>query len=239
MVLSDPDQIRRHAEDLSETGVVAIRNYLDEATCDKIYQQANDIIVNESCDVIEENRAASAKELFEWEGTVINKRSGRDAGVYDVAQIDDSIEELREFKQDPVISDIINSATATTHRPLSTHIYWKQSIVETRGPHHDSLGEKFKAFVYLTDVNTKSHGPYAYVEGSHDPSFVEKAITVTKNKMQGKAKTDSVLYDEEDATYFIAPRGTLIISNQSGVHFGVPQRESYERMLATTHYESQ
>lgn len=225
------------AKKLSKDGLVTIKDYFTKSHCDDIYREVRQIIDEEKCDVIPKSENPGFSTLSSWDGTVISKRSGRDEGFYDIFNIDEMVSRLEDFKNDGDIMEIIKLASEKQPSPESTNIYWKESVTETRGPHHDTFGEKYKSFVYLTDVSTNKHGPYSYVKGSHNPSRVERFLTSRINKLKRNPSTDSVFYREDDAIQLTAPKGTLIISNQSGVHYGQPQAEGFERMLTTTHYK--
>jgi hypothetical protein len=54
--------------------------------------------------------------------------------------------------------------------------------------------------------------------------------------MRGTHPTNAISYDEDDVIKFTAPKGTLIISDQSGYHRGIPQEEGKERMLISNSY---
>jgi hypothetical protein len=59
------------------------------------------------------------------------------------------------------------------------------------------------------------------------------------NIIKSEPSTDAVFYDESDAVHCTAPKGTLIISNQSGYYRGYPQKEGQERMLLSAAYTTE
>ena len=227
-------QSNKHAQSLRNNGYVVIEDYLSARDCDNMYAQAMDIIEQIEYD---ENAIPESGLQIGYDEMDVRIRGGRDYGMFDIFHIDTAIERLREFKHDEKIIDIIVEAAGREFVPQSTNLYYKNSNLTTRGPHHDTMREKYKSFVYLTDVTEDSHGPYCYIPESHGPSVGQIVRTFGKNKLAGKKRTDNVLFDPEKAEKLYASKGTLIISNQSGVHFGQPQSEGYERMLATTHIE--
>jgi len=227
-------QSNKHAQTLKQEGYLVIEDYLSAESCEDIYSQAMDIIEQIEYD---ETDIPDSGLRIEYDDMDVRIRGGRDYGMFDIFHIDTAIDRLREFKHDDEILEIIAEASGREFVPQSTNLYYKNSNLTTRGPHHDTMREKYKSFVYLTDVNEDSDGPYCYIPKSHDPSVAQIVRTFGKNKLTGKKRTDNVLFDPEKAEKLYASRGTLIISNQSGVHFGQPQSEGYERMLATTHIE--
>lgn len=89
------------------------------------------------------------------------------------------------------------------------NIYCNHSVTSTREYHRDSKGGgQFKAFIYLTDVVDESYGPYSYMKGTHTETT-----------------------DEGEIVNYIADKGSLIISNQSGLHRGLPQQQGRSRRL--------
>ena len=232
----DESDIPEYVETLVDDGIIVIKDYFDSNVCDEIYDKVSEIIEQETCDVLSPEEDTSYQYLADHESTILNKRGGREKGFYDIFHIDHTIQELKDFKYDGEIMEIINAAGLYDYQPEATNIYWKESVSQTRGFHHDTYSEKFKSFVYLTDVKSKADGPYTYVKGSHEPSVLKQKGTSLVNKLKRKKVTDAVFYDEENIKYCTGPKGTLIISNQTGIHKGCPQEEGYERMLATTHF---
>ena len=224
-----------YAQQLKSDGVVAIEGYLDEDTCQRLFEDIRDPINNERMDVVDGGEF-SYEELSNWDGAVANKRHARDEGMIDVFNIDDVIPEVESFKLDADINDLINAAAPETYTPDNVNIYWNRSVTTTRDFHADTYGGKFKSFVYLTDVPDRSYGPFSYAKGTHEVSDVKVKTSSLVNKIKNKPSTDAVFYDEEDVECFTAPKGTLIIANQAGYHRGHPQEEGRERMLMTTSY---
>jgi len=156
--------------------------------------------------------------------------------MIDVFNIDEAISKCDSFKTDPEINEIINIAASEQYSPDNVNVYWNRSVTTTRDFHADTYKGKFKSFLYLTDVPQKSYGPFSYVKGSHNPSVLRRKTTKLVNKVRDRQSTDAILCDEDDITYFTAPKGTLIIANQGGYHRGHPQEEGKERMVLTTSY---
>lgn len=232
--------IREVASNLSNNGIAIIEDYYSKEKCDKIYREAMEIVDNVDYDESEIGEKIGDKgKKFSKNGMDIDIRGGRDKGMFDIHHIDESVNQLKHFKNDDLIQDIIREVAGQKPETKSTNLYYKESNTSTRGPHHDTFSDKFKSFIYLTDVDSLSYGPFSYVEGSHNPSYVKEGITSVVNKIRGRPKTDSLFRDrhEKSANKVTAKKGSLIISNQTGVHFGCPQEEGYERMLVTNHHQ--
>lgn len=228
--------LESHAERLRQDGVVVIDGYLDADVCEEMRRVVESALDNDEVAIYEGER--DYMDLVNAGQPIMNERSGEtDDGMLDVFNVDFLADSIRDFKEDEFILDVIERATGTDYIPLHTNAYVNESVTDTRPYHADSYGGLFKSFVYLTHVPDESYGPYSYVLGSNDPSFAKRKATEYVNKFQGKAATDAVFFDEEDTEVFTAPKGTLIISDQSGYHRGMPQAEGKRRMLVNTQYQ--
>ena len=224
-----------YADTLAEDGVVKVDDYFDEETCDELYTKISSEIEGGDIETVEGGKHCYS-ELANWGTAVANKRKGRDDGMIDVFNVDNRVPEVKSFKEDEMINDIINSAASESYSPDNVNVYWNRSVTTTRDFHADTYRDQFKSFVYLTDVPDRSYGPFSYIKGTQDISGLKIYISKKINSIKGNPSTDAVFYDEDDVTYFTAPKGTLIISNQAGYHRGDPQEEGRERMLVTTSY---
>jgi len=220
---------------LAEDGVVSIEGYLDPDICEEIrtkIQRAleqDEITVSDDMDYQDKVHATEP---------VMNVRGGDfDQGMRDIYNADYIAPQLEEIKEDDFVHEIIENATGKSYTPLHINAYVNRSVTSTRPFHADTYGGLFKAFVYLTDVPNESYGPFAYIRGTHDPSFVKRKITGLVNKYNDNPSTDAVFFDEDNKEIFTAPKGTLIISDQSGYHQGMPQEEGRERFLVNTQYQ--
>lgn len=229
------EELQEHAETLAEDGIVIIEDYLDADVCDQLYDSISETIESRDIDVVE-GGDYSYREFVEWSGAVANKRTGSDEGMIDVFNMDEVVPEVKSFKTDSGIDNIIDEAASETYSPDNVNVYWNRSVTTTRDFHADTYSGKFKSFVYLTDVPDKAYGPFSYIKGSHKSSRIKEKASTLVNKFKNKPATDAVFYDEEDVVYCTAPKGTLIIANQAGYHRGHPQEEGKERMLLTTSY---
>lgn len=232
---SNLDQVERYAEELRREGVVSIEGYLDPNRCDDIREQIDDLLTNDDLDIAEPGMGYNEK--TDWDGALLDKRDGtRDDGMRDIFNVDCAIDELQSIKNDEFINKMINGAANEVYTTDNINAYINKSVTSTRGYHADTYGGKFKSFIYLTEVEDESYGPFSYVKGTHDKSTVERYGSALINKVRGNHVTDAVWYDDEKAVTFTAPKGTLVVANQAGFHRGIPQEEGRERMLVTTSY---
>jgi len=227
-------EVNSHAKTLARDGIVIIEGYLDDDVCEEVYESVAEAAENGIFDIADESHSYSDK--MNWGGPVVNKRSGTDEGMWDIFNVDYVNDDVAGVKDDRTIAEIITKATERPFSADNINVYWNRSVTNTRDFHADTYANKFKSFVYLTDVPDKSYGPYTYIPGTHEHSATKREVSKVINKVKGDPSTDAVFYDESDAECYTAPRGTLIISNQSGYHRGHPQEEGRERMLLSTSY---
>lgn len=229
--------VEEYSQILREKGLVVVENFIDEEQCDELYNNISTTIEKGDIDVVEGGEEDfDYSDLANWGGPVMKKRTGRDEGMIDVFNIEDRILAINDFKNDGFVNRVISESKSEQYSPDNVNVYWNRSVTGTRGFHADTYSGKFKSFVYLTDVPDRSYGPFTYVKGTHESSQIKQTVSGMINRVKGDRYTDAVFYDESDVTYCTAPKGTLIIADQTGYHRGHPQEEDRERMLMTTSY---
>jgi hypothetical protein len=124
-------------------------------------------------------------------------------------------------------------AAVSDARPAQINLLHNSSVTHTRGLHVDNLDGSYKAFLYLGDVHPED-GPYAYVPGSPQRADLLRR-EARLNSLLGHAETDSHAF-EDLALSFPVPKGTLIVSCQSGVHRGLPQKPGASRSVLVANF---
>ena len=109
--------------------------------------------------------------------------------------------------------------------------YLNSGITSTRGFHADSYSRQIKVFIYLTDVFDFDNGPYTYVKGTHLNTPYRRANQKISSGL--KAKTETPYFNINNIYPILAPRGSLIVSDQSGFHRGFPQDKDGFRCILT------
>jgi len=173
--------------------------------------------------------------LSNYQRTVFDIRSGIvDCGMVDIFNID------KYFYESP-LSSIFESIRKDVFlirflemlpRPLSMkniNAYLNSGVTSTRGFHVDTYTKKIKIFIYLTDVLDFSQGPYTYVRGSHVDSTYRKVNRIVSSKYVNGTEAPFVPCDE--IYPILAPKGSLVLSDQSGFHRGFPQSKDSSRLL--------
>jgi ectoine hydroxylase-related dioxygenase (phytanoyl-CoA dioxygenase family) len=232
-MLSD-SEYGQYTKDLAENGIVVIQDFLDSQRCDDLYHEIRK--KSESGDFEIADGGEDYNDLATAGETVVLKRTGVDEGMWDIFNIDLSIPKCKDIKNNKTIRKIINRASSEEYSPDNINAYWNRSVTQTRDFHADTYAGKFKAFIYLTDVPDTSFGPFSYIPGSHGSSRLKGKSYKLINKIRGDRGTNALFYNKSDAVYCTAPKGTLIIADQTGYHRGHPQEEDKERMLITTSY---
>lgn len=172
-------------------------------------------------------------------GTVVGFRGTDqpwDQGMIDVGHVDRSVPGAAAFRDDATVAAVVEAAAGRPFEPASINAYVNRSVTNTRGYHLDAYDSKYKAFLYLTDVETDADGPYAYVRGSHRFTWAKYRNLWRNAADSDRPLTDMPVHDPGDEVHVLGTRGTVVVSDQNGFHRGIPQEEGHERMLLATHY---
>jgi len=253
-VSSQQDKIASH---LKENGLLIIKNFIPEVNATK-YASAAQNVIRESLNKVKDNskdfedetifiqntthQLKTYSDLSNYPKTVMVNRKGRDSGMIDIFNYDVSFKEasegLRQLIGNEVIVSIISKAINQQLQPANLNVYYNKNVLQTRPFHVDSYGKhQYKAFLYLTDVNSIADGPYCYVVKSHtDKSLIRANRGISK--LKSGVQTDAYFYEYQNAYPVLGIKGTLVISDQSGIHRGHPQAEGHERIVAVMNYKN-
>lgn len=229
------DELSTLENTLRDDGFVVIEGHVPQSDCDNLRASVEQLVAD-----YDRDRAGSRVELEG--GAVIEYRDSHDGkqrydtGMIDILHVDAALPEMARFKDDPVVRNIINKAAASTMKVKNVNAYVNRSVTTTRDFHCDSLAtEQYKAFVYLNDVDDLDTGPYAFVRGTHRASF-SRYLNIILDFVRGRPLTDMRRGRTDRTINFLAPRGTLIITNQRGWHRGIPQAPGSLRVVAVANY---
>lgn len=242
-----PKQLPAAREILKRHGIVVVLNAISEVRCQKLrkdvetlYQEyaASGAALDERESALFQNGKSKLKgyrQLANYCKTVIEVRQGQDKGMVDIFNCDlalpDSGRGIRATFESSTVLSLLNRSHL---RPRNLNVYINQGITSTRGFHVDSHNEDLKAFIYLTDVKTLSDGPYTFVKGSHANATFRQ---INRNFCRClKPATETPIVNPEVITPILAPKGSMVISDQSGFHRGWPQAPSGKRMVAVMKY---
>lgn len=184
----------------------------------------------------EERKYKSYKELSKSKLPIVSIRQGQDKGMIDIFNYDlikeVSFLKLRDLKNTKKLNQFMNEFINLTLENIN--LYINKGVTKTRGFHYDDFKNTIKAFVYLRDVEKLKDGPYCFVKSSHKPDFVRKINQSITN--QFKIKTEAPVVSVLDIIPVLAPKGSLVVSNQTGIHRGIPQNMNGYREVIVLRY---
>jgi len=249
--LSSEQNLNKAMELLKSEGIVVIPNYLPQAVLESAehaiqqieqhLEQHSSKPLFEDDNIILQNGQSIANgydELASHSKVIATVRQGQDQGMVDVFNIDrleiQSSDSTRSYFEKSKLSHILSDSKGA---PLlkNINLYLNRSITSTRGFHADTYSKKLKAFVYLSDVTQLSDGPYCFVRKSSN-----EGPWRTANQQLAKIlpnKTEAPFINIADAVPILAPKGSLVISDQSGFHRGIPQSENSIRKVIVASYQ--
>lgn len=243
---SNSDSLTDIRNMLKKEGIVIIPGVLDENEINEARNIIHEILKdvnnknpsgigheNENYIVCEkEILGNSYYDLSDYSKPAIVVRQGSDQGMIDIFNVDRLLEAigktLNNFFNSEWLLNVINFTNEKIN-PKNLNLYVNNSITKTRGFHVDSYYRSMKVFIYLTDVNCLDDGPYCFVKGTHVDNPLRKLNMIIGDK-------EAPLIDPLKIIPVFGKRGTLIISDQSGVHRGFPQSKGSLRELFVMRY---
>ena len=219
------EELSHHEQELKENGIVIINDYMSKEDCDTNRRLIEDFVKQFSTSTQLDN------------GTFIGFRSeisndNADKGMIDIRFIDKSIEGLIFKDKISDIENIISKATSSKAEFVRLNAYVNVGVSGTRDYHVDTFRAHFKAFIYLTDVIDESYGPYSYIKKSNGFTL-SKYLNIYRNSLLSNTHRipDMPKYlNMKQAVHCIGPKGTLVISDQGGIHRGIPQEPGKKRI---------
>lgn len=168
---------------------------------------------------------------------VANIRRGSDAGMVDVFNFDrlllDQSAVLRRPFEDPLLLGLMSDGDVKL-RAANLNLYLNRDITHTRGFHSDSYDRSLKGLCYVSDAADLTFGPYCYVRRTH----LDGPWRWANRKISElcKAPTEAPFVDPAMIVPCVGPKGALILSDQSGIHRGLPQDPGRERQVLVMRY---
>ena len=132
--------------------------------------------------------------------------NGYNQNFYDFWFADKVFDYIKKVKSCPKYNYILNSLLKD-FEVKNTNLYISISDTNTRSMHQDLERpmRQIKIFTYLTDVRTNEMGPYTYTPKNSNKEIV-----------------------------FLGVAGTSVVSDQSGMHTGLPQSKGKQRLVLVT-----
>lgn len=248
--LDSESAMRRAQAILAREGVVVILDFLGGEALDAAARSVSDLKAElphatESANHETETLLIQSAErvvtgyggLSKHPKAVANVRRGADAGMIDVFNFDKiSLERqaaLRAPFENPLLLELLSDDDGDL-RPANLNLYLNRDITHTRGFHADSFDRTVKGLCYVSDVSSLSFGPYCYVRRTHVDGPWRRANQ--KIAELTKASTEAPFVDPAMILPCVAPKGAIILSDQSGVHRGLPQDPGHERQVLVMRY---
>jgi hypothetical protein len=111
-----------------------------------------------------------------------------------------------------------------------------KSAIRSQVWHRDGDGTVLKLFVYLSDV-TEETGPFVYAAGTHCSPLREVSYGKTRPQTDDELRALLGGYDR-DFISAVGKKGTVVLTNTSGIHKGGHVLEGERRVLRISYYPS-
>lgn len=217
------------AEALFRDGIIVVNDFWSAEKCEH-YKK---LILDFSAQYQDTVTLATGTKVY-YRG----RNNDGDTGMIDIKHIDREIPDLsiliEEGKQ---FVATMNYAARGEFALVSLNAYINDGVTDTRGFHiDDAVPTTYKAFVYLTDVADVSYGPYTYVKGSQrfNPHVY---LSLARNMLNAKREWGQIShYDKKRVWPVLGKKGTLILSDQTGIHRGLPQQNRKLRVALVLNY---
>ncbi len=218
------DDVIKYSKELQKEGLMRIPDFIPTSFADQLRDKVEALSVQNPRTIELEN------------GAKFNYRSqdnpdGPDAGMLDISYVEKLIPEISEIDQNKLV-EIVQNVTGQEIIPLRANAYLNNSIKNTRIYHIDNAQPViYKAFIYLSDVPDTSYGPYSFVKGSQRFSFHTYWNLFLNMFSSDRPSTDMPIYNTSKIVHAIGKKGDLFMSNQNGIHRGLPQKEGRKRIV--------
>lgn len=224
-----------HAARLRRHGFVVIPDFLDRDTCDRLCSSVVDLVSTDT----RSGRVNLAGRAYADVRNSFDGEKNYDTGMIDIFHVDEALPDepiFSEFKRSKIVADIIKQAAGTSPTAKSVNVYVNRDATVPRSLHADSLNQvQFKSFVYLSDVLSDADGPYSFVPRTQRPN-IYRYLNLVRNLVRGSPITDMRIAPTWRRVKFVAPKGSLIVTNQRGFHGGEPQKPNHERVLVVANW---
>ena len=244
---------------LRRQGVLVVRQAVTPQALEAINAELNQLLLqldagqtkqlasNAILNLPNKRRIKGYENFVDAEQAVINHRvkrpdgrSGSDAGMVDIFHPERLSEAMANAVtsclHERLISRLLLAAAWLPMRVKCRNLYVNRGVQDTRGYHCDGRSQKFKSFVFLTDVRNLSDGPYCYVPATHRDRRSWKRSRQF-NEANGLNPHEYSQLQGLDALPLLAKAGDMVISSQRGAHRGHPQHPNAGRTVLVNMYQ--
>ena len=208
-------------EQLNDEGLVIIEGYLSPQQCDSLCQRVDSV-------------------LERYRDLIWCDPQDSDHRAFGADRVDEGV---ADFRNDPWLSELMKRYTNSASfsgLTLANRVRFRPGNVGSGGGWHKDTAKtrQFKAIVYLNDVN-EFNGPFQYCTGSHRLSHALRGILQhghrhQQDRFEGPVNAEALAAHEEIRTV-VGQRGTLVLTDTSGIHRGKPIEEG-TRYALTNYY---
>ena len=215
--------------EFTKNGFIIIENFLNPEVCDSLVE------------IGKENTKDKSQMITEdvWINVRAEAEDGRDSKVKNIFNFN---------KLSPELDEIINSGVLSKEfeKHLGEKVVLKTCSLQIDEPdtrtkrswHVDTNPPPtFKAFVYLTDVDSELEGPYCAIPGSHRWRL-RRLLNILINLLLGAKRSDMHRLVGERDDYFLAKKGALVLSTQTLFHRGSPKHERKTRYMLINYFKA-
>ncbi len=234
---------------VEKNGIAVIFNFFQKNECESVVNEVKKFIATISetdNNYIKNHGELNFFEMSSHKKTVVNFRNSNrnsiDGGMIDIFNVN----KLPIFNCLPIFNSLHDYYKEKVESILDKNfkrfnLYINEDVYNTRVSHIDQTKDEIKCMLYLTDVNSIECGPYSYVIRSHEKKIRLKLITFISRALNRIKGLRNYSYHDfqipEKALYkVLGASGTLIISNQSGIHRGMPQAKGNSRYVLVDNY---
>ncbi|MCE7995988.1 MAG: hypothetical protein HEP71_28670 [Roseivirga sp.] len=250
--LNSVENLEKAATLLKNEGIFVVPDFLDTETVNKI-QNANSNLFSKVNEFSREKgfyeddslavqstdgRLKTYSDFVDYGKPVACVRQDEDKGMVDVFNYDKLSEiaalDLKGIAEHEGLMSIISKRDT----PLSLsniNLYFNKGTKSRGGFHYDDYGNNLKAFIYTLDATDLSFGPYCYVKGTHMDGPYRKLNKLISDNYKLN-DTEAPLVPTKSIIPILAKSGSMVVTDQSGIHRGLPQEENAERALMVIRY---
>lgn len=215
---------------LVKDGIIVMNDYLPKETCETIIKE----LQSTSSQILAGNYTGN------YSKGQLHRKAFR---IADVDQISDTAQEY--FFNDSMIEEIAKayvSKDTFSYRKEADYKLEAGHLLQADLPHFDDWRHRFKAFLYLTDVE-EGNAPFVYYKGSHEQHKWKYKYHL-EYEMNGetgryghfflqemKSIQEKRKYEELVCT---GKAGTLILADFRGIHKGTTLKDGQRVLLNNT-----
>jgi Phytanoyl-CoA dioxygenase (PhyH) len=214
---------RQRLDELERSGICVVPGFLSVAECADLRAEV-DAVMQQHAELVTVDRAGADERLF-----LGATPSGR----------------LGDIFSDPVLLAAARGVLGRDVTNVALLAGRMRATPRNRGSgggwHRDSYTNQFKSMIYLTDVDERS-GPIQFIEGSHRTRAKAEDdrrmdMPLGRRPRYSRAQIGRLVDgDRQRVRTVVAPAGTLILVDTTGIHRGKPIRRGQRYALVNYFY---